>query len=162
MNEFPQTMRYLTVYILGLLILTTSCGQADKQDNQDTIVLYNDAQDSTLIKFNQAIMELPEFKTWEYNYRNSDTSKIIGYSNFENRKVITNSTIFYHIELFRQKFNKPTDSFINSKEIVCYFRVSPTDNNILILNTETEQFLDLTSEQGRQYFKNCLITVKKK
>ena len=107
-------------------------------------------------------MELPEFETWEYNNRKSDTTKVIGYSHFEKRKVICGDRIFYHIELLRKKFGKLTDSFIYPEELVCYFRVFPMDNKILILDTKTKQFLDLVSEQGRRYFKNCLTNEHKK
>jgi len=101
-------------------------------------------------------MELPEFKTWEYNFWNSDTIKTIGYSHFEKRKLTINGKTFYHIELIRQKNNKITDSFTYPEETVCYFRVDPSENVIKILNADTKEFLNLMSEQGRQYFKNCL------
>jgi len=148
-------MRPLTILILGLFLLITSCEQVEKQQ-QTTVFIYVDPTDTATVKFNQAIMQLPEYGSWKYNYSNSDTSKIIGYSYFEKRKVVSNNETFYHIELFRKKFNKVIDSFMYPDELVCYFRVYQTDNIIRILNKETTQFLDLMSIEGRDYLKTCL------
>jgi hypothetical protein len=148
------------IFIISISLLLANCRNKKNtkhQDNQETAMLiYNDTKDTTTVKYNQAIMELPEYKTWEYNYSNSDTTKKIGYSHFENRKIIFNGNVFYHIELFRQRFGKVTDSFINPEGIVYYFRIEPMNNIIRILNIETKEFLDLMSEEGRQYFQNSL------
>jgi len=146
-------MQRLTILVWISFFLIT-CHTKGRQDS--TILIYNEPLDSTTVKYNQMIMELPEYKSWEYNSLNSDASKIIGYSHFELRKLTINGKIFYHIELMRQKNNKPTNSFIYPQETVCYFRVDPTRNIITILNTNSKEFLNLMSEQGRQYFRSCL------
>jgi hypothetical protein len=150
-----------SIFIISISLLLTNCRYRKNTKHQDSleagILIYNDTKDTTTVKYNQVIMELPEYKTWEYNYSNMDTTKKIGYSHFENRKVLFNGNIFYHIELFKQRFGKVTHSFINSEEIVCYFRIEPTNDIIRILNIETKEFLNLASEEGRQYFKNSLV-----
>lgn len=150
-------MRKLIFYFIGTLLIITACGEKENNENkEETILIYNDFKDTSTVRVNQAIMALPEYQTWEYNSWNSDTSKTIGFSHFEKRKVIYGNQVFYQIELLKQKFNKPTDSFIFDEEIVCYFRVSESDNKIRILNNESKKFLDLLSVEGRKYFKSQL------
>jgi uncharacterized protein YcfL len=149
-------MGKLTIIILTLFSLTNCQTKVDTRQKDSAVLIYNETQDSTTIKYNQTIMELPEFKTWKYNSYNSDTIKTIGYSYFEKRKLTINGKTFYHIELIRRKNNKIIDSFIYPEETVCYFRVDPSENIIKILNADTKEFLNLKSEQGRQYFRNCL------
>jgi hypothetical protein len=149
-------MRKLTIIILISFSLINCQTKVDTRQQDSTVLIYNEPQDSSTIKYNQIIMELPEYKTWEYNFWNSDTMKTIGHSHFEKRKLTITGKTFYHIELIRQKNNKIIDSFIYPEETVCYFRVDPSENIIKILNMDTKEFLNLMSEQGRQYFKNCL------
>lgn len=150
-------MKYKIMFLFGLFLSTISCKQEKIKDfNDESILIYNDFKDTSTVRVNQAIMALPEYQSWEYNSWNSDTAKIIGFSHFEKRKVLFEDHLFYQIELLKQKFNKPTDSFIYDEEIVCYFRVSTSDNKIRILNLELKKFLDLMSKEGREYFKSRL------
>jgi hypothetical protein len=89
---------------------------------------------------------------------NSDSSKIVGYSYFEIRKVAYPESSFYHIEFFKQRYSKMIDSYISPKKLVCYFRVYDSDNTIKIMNSNTLEFFDLNSETGRHYFQKCLIS----
>jgi hypothetical protein len=152
-----KPMRDLLLFAFILILLPgceTSNPGVESKKVAEAILVFNN-KDTATIKFNQAIMELPEYKAWKYNQHNA-SGNMTGYAFFESRTLLINETPFYHIELVKQKFGGPTDSFMHSPGTVCYFRIDPADNEIKILDTKTKSFIPLMSENGRKSFKNCL------
>jgi len=154
----------MKIWTTILIILIYSCTEIDNQnqsgkipndDKETTVYIFNDQQNRATTKYNQAIMALPEYQTWDCNSWNSKI-EAGGHSHFEKRKVLIDNQVFYHIELIKQKYNKTIDSFVYPQETVCYFRVDPKTDIIKILNEDTKEFLNLMSEQGQEYFKKKL------
>lgn len=149
-------MRTWTAIILTLIIGCTQTSQTEPiVDKQTTVIVYNDPQDDTTVKYNQAIMALPEYQNWNCNQWNSQI-KTGGHAHFEKRNLLINGHLFYHIELISQRYNKPIDSFIHPEVAVCYFRVDLSDEKLKILNEGTGEFIELMTKEGRDYFQKIL------